>query len=113
MPLPDSCLSKYLSQYVELDDAEVALVSTFETRAVTFPKSHRIRQAGERIEHLFAVKSGWLFTSTNLPDGRRHLLRVCVPGDLIGLSDIGYAHATNDLNTCNDVVLCSLPRQEL
>lgn len=108
-----SCLVKNLSQYIDLDESEEEIVATLERDEREFDNKQVVRSRGDRVEHLHAVKTGWLFTSTTLPDGRRQIIRVYVPGDVIGLCDLGYRFATHDITCCTDAVLCPFPKTAL
>ena len=99
--------------YVHLGEKELSLIADFENDEVAYRRAQRVTSAGDRQDHLYSVKSGWLITSIDLPDGRRQIVRVCVPGDIVGLSDIGYTCVTQDLTACNDVVLCPFPKHWL
>lgn len=58
-----------------------------------------ILRAGEEQELIYRVRSGWVGRSRTLADGRRQILGVSVPGDLLGLTPILFARSLDSL-TC-------------
>ncbi len=53
-----------------------------------------LTEAGDVAQSIYAVESGWLIAAKYTSDGRRHVLRTYLPGDLIGLND--FANFTVD-----------------
>ena len=58
-----------------------------------------ILRAGEEHDLIYRLRSGWVCRSRTLADGRRQILGVSVPGDLLGLSPILFARSLDSL-TC-------------
>lgn len=108
-----SCLVTYLSNYIELDEEHLSLIGELEQDERTYPPDARVRSRGDPLEHLHVVKSGWLYLSTDLADGRRHVVRTHHAGDVVGLSDLAYREATADLTACTETVLCPFPKRAL
>ena len=108
-----SCLVTYLSNYIELGDDHLDLIAELEQDERELGPDVRVRSRGDALQHLYVVKSGWLYLSTDLADGRRHVVRTHHAGDVIGLSDLAYSEATVDLTTCTGAVLCPFPKTAL
>ena len=109
----DSCLVTYLSNYIELDEDHLQLVAELEQEEREIGADTRVRSRGDPFQHLYVVKSGWLYLSTDLADGRRHVVRTHHAGDVIGLSDLAHTEATVDLTTCTRAALCPFPKRAL
>jgi CRP-like cAMP-binding protein len=58
-----------------------------------------ILRAGEEHDLIYRLRSGWVCRSRTLADGRRQILGVSVPGDLLGLTPILFARSLDSL-TC-------------
>jgi CRP/FNR family transcriptional regulator len=58
-----------------------------------------ILRAGEEQDLVYRLCSGWVCRSRVLADGRRQILGVSVPGDLLGLTTILFARSLDSL-TC-------------
>ncbi len=58
-----------------------------------------ILRAGEEHDLIYRLRSGWVCRSRTLADGRRQILGISVPGDLLGLTTILFARSLDSL-TC-------------
>ena len=108
-----SCLVTYLSKYIDLDDDDLALVADLEREERAFEPDARVQSRGDSLQHLYVVKSGWLYLSTDLADGRRHVVRIHHAGDVVGLSDLASREVTTNLTACTRAVLCPFPKGAL
>lgn len=112
-PSPPSCLVSKLSHYVDLDDEDRERLAKFEESEEHFADQSEIYLEGDLTEHLHVVKSGWLYGYTDMPDGRRQIVGLHHPGDILGLADIAFPHATVNLRCCTDVSLCPFPKSKM
>ncbi len=108
-----SCLVDKLGHYAPLSEDDVAYVDALEEDERNFPRHTEIISEGDANTHLYAVKKGWLYLYTDLPDGRRQIVRVLVPGDIVGFPDLAFDRATTNLRAAEDCSLCPFPKQKL
>ena len=108
-----SCLADKLSHYVELSREERQLLARFEEGERSYPRQTDLRQAGETDDKLYAVKKGWLYSYADFADGRRQIVKVHTPGDIVGFQDLAYDEATTSLRTCGPAVVCPFPKRYL
>ena len=108
-----SCLADKLSHYVELAPSERALLARFEEGERDYPRQTDIRRTGDTGERLYAVKRGWLYSYVDFADGRRQIVKVHTPGDIVGFADIAYDEATTSLRTCGVAHVCPFPKRYL
>ncbi len=108
-----SCLVEYLSRYIELGEDDLALLARLERDERTYAATERVQSRGDALQQLYVVKRGWLFLSTDLADGRRHIVRTHHAGDVVGLSDLAFRRVTTHLTACTDAVLCPFPKSAL
>ena len=109
----ESCLAENLSHYVDLGREDRRRLANLERSERHYDRALDIHASGEQREHLFAVKKGWLYSYVDFADGRRQIVKVHTPGDLIGLPDLAYSHATTSLRTCGEAILCPFPKRDL
>lgn len=57
------------------------------------PAGTALAAAGRADEHPRLIVSGWAAAARHLPDGRRQLLQIFLPGDVLGLSSIHFDNA--------------------
>jgi len=108
-----SCLVCYLSHYLELEDLDHQLIAGLEKDERSVSARSRVVSQGDPARMLFVIKSGWLYQETDLADGRRHLVRTLLPGDVYGLGELGNRVASTHLTACTDAVLCPFPKSAL
>lgn len=109
----DSCLVTYLSAYAPLSEKDNELIARLERDERDYPPGTRVQSRDQHVEELYVVKHGWLYSSTDLADGRRHVVRTHHAGDVLGLSDLACSQAAANLDTCTDVRLCPFPKEAL
>ena len=109
----NSCLVDKLSYYVELGARERELLARMEKEERHRSRGDVVAHAGQPLSEILVVKDGWLHTATTLPDGRRQLLRLHFPGDVIGLPEMPLAVAPHDVQAVTDCTLCPFPKAEM
>lgn len=109
----NSCFIQKLGYYVDLDEDDRALLATYEKEERHYQRGAVISASGAPITEVFVVKSGWLATSTNMPDGRRQLLRLHLPGDMVGLAEMPLTVSPHEVQAVTDLCLCPFPKQRM
>ena len=113
MSTHDSCLVNKLSNYIDLNGTDLDLLAELEGEEREYAQGSPVRKADERIENLYVVKYGWLFSSMELPDGRRQIVQIHHAGDIIGMPDIALDRAALNVQAITDVTLCPFPKRHL
>ena len=108
-----SCLAQKLSHYAELDEASLESIARFEREERDFAKNDEVYQEGDKNIHLYVVKKGWLYSYADLKDGRRQIVEIHHPGDIVGFPDIAFTERTTVLRAAEDVRLCPFPKKDL
>jgi CRP-like cAMP-binding protein len=103
-----SCPLRKLPAFEDFDEAELRFMERFKLE-------HRLVMAGadlqvERMKRRFLATlfSGWAMRYKVLPDGRRHVVAVLLPGDLIGLDTVVYGVAQSSVQALTDLTYCAL-----
>lgn len=109
----DSCLVQKLSQYIELTEVSRAQLAALEEEERNLPKHSEVHATGAPGEALYVVKNGWLYSYMDLPDGRRQIVKIHHPGDIVGFQDITLKVTTTTLRTAEAVCLCPFPKSKL
>ncbi len=110
---PESCLLKMAGHYFPLNSADKAFLTQLEQDVHHFDERQIIRREGDPLRHLYVVQAGWLYSSRILPGGQRQVLRVYYPGDIVGMTDVAFAHASSTLETATPGALCPFPKNAL
>lgn len=69
----------------------------------SFEDGATVRPAGQPRNAVFVIESGWLFSARLLPDGRRQILEVWLPGQVVGLGETGLERPLSALHALGAV----------
>ncbi len=108
-----SCLVEKLGQFLSLSKADEALLAELEKDEESFKAHTNIRPLGHKAEHLCVVKQGWLYSYRLLPEGRRQVLDVHYPGDVLGMADLPFREHSTAVETATDCCLCPFPKSAM
>ena len=108
-----SCLVQRLSHYTDLDETSLDSIARFEREEKDVSKNEEVYQEGDHNIHLYVVKRGWLYSYADLKDGRRQIVEIHHPGDIIGFPDIAFTERTTVLKAAEDARLCPFPKKDL
>jgi len=64
-------------------------------------------------EFMFTVYHGWIAMFKTLDNGKRQILRIALPGDMLGFQSNLEAPMTHSAITLTDSVLCAFPRNDM
>lgn len=79
----------------------------------TYRRGAIVRRERDRAQEIFLLSSGWVISFVLLDDGSRQILKVHLPGDLLGLSSTAFAEATESLMTVTDARLLAIDKAGL
>lgn len=113
MPGPFSSLVMKLSHYIDLGGADEEKLAALEKSERWYEAGDEVYQVGEKNSELYVVKEGWLFSYTDLPDGRRQIVKIHHPGDIVGFSDLALQHMSTTLRTAERVCLSPFPKSAI
>jgi CRP-like cAMP-binding protein len=92
-----------LGSYLSLTAAEVETLRGLHEPRRKFARHREIIVAGHRYDHLFILSKGFVSRYKVLPDGKRQILNLGLPGDLIGFPSCLFEVAVNSVSSITDV----------
>ncbi|MFD2740087.1 Crp/Fnr family transcriptional regulator [Sulfitobacter aestuarii] len=108
-----SCLVMKLSRYVTLGPEDRARLAKIEKTERNYATHTDVYRLADRNTELFVVKEGWAFSYVDMPNGRRQIVQLHHPGDIIGLRDVALNCRSTTLSTAEPVTLCPFPKSAL
>lgn len=108
LPLADK-----LAAYLALTSAEYEALADLHAPRRKVVRHREIIVAGRRYDHLFILCSGVALRYKVLQDGKRQILNLGLPGDLIGLPSNLFDVAVNSVSALTEVVLAPVPFSKL
>jgi len=98
-----------LAEFVPLTAEETAIASRWLVDRRRLSRGKAIRQEGEAVNGVFFLLEGWVGSSLLLRDGRRQIVKVHLPGDMLGFPSLALSRAGETLEALTDVTVCTLP----
>ena len=109
----ESCLVTRLGRYVDLIPSERSFLSRMEESERKLGARQVILHRGQRTNGLHVLKRGWAVVRSRSVRGRSHILRIYLPGEVIGLGELGLTHASHTIAMHTEGVVCPFPRNGL
>ena len=92
-----SPLSRKLTAFVALSDADLATLARFDLRRRVFQPGHEMIHEGQANSRAFVLADGWACSYKLLPDGGRQIVDFQIPGDFLGLRSILFRAADHSI----------------
>lgn len=108
-----SCLIEKLSYYIDIDETAAEQLASLEEHERSYYRHQEVYSEGDDLSSLYVVKYGWFYSYTDMPDGRRQIVRILHPGDIVGFPDIAFTKAACNVRACEDGCLCPFPKRKL
>lgn len=105
---PTFPLTRRLRKLLNPTDSVLKSVDQHHGRRSTLCRGAEFCQEGELNQKTAVITSGWMLRTNLLSDGRRHILGVLIPGDLINFSLYTCVPSFSDLECVNDVEIAEL-----
>ncbi len=108
-----SCIIEQFGRLVDLTDKEKSLLRTLEKDPKHYASGDLICEAGSSAMCFFTLQSGWAYSTRVLADGQRQVLDIFLPGQLMGVRDIGFNRSLSDFVALTDVEACPFPQRRI
>lgn len=109
----ESCIVAQFRRHAELDEHEVKLLLALEEEIRDFPAGTVLSEAGRDAGCFFSLHSGWACATRLLADGQRQVLDIFLPGQIMGMRDIGFSRTQTELTALTKVRACPFPSDYL
>lgn len=112
-PGNNSYLIPQFEKMTTLSEQEQSLLAALEQDVRHYSADTTLTAEGEYSERLFMLKSGWACATRFLVDGQRQVLDIFLPGQILGLREMGLRHSLSEFYALTDVQACPFPKQRL
>jgi CRP-like cAMP-binding protein len=107
------CALRACGLFKRVTDQELASIDEIKRAHLEVPAGGEIIRIGDTAPEIYTLYAGWAFRYKMLPDGRRQILSVMLPGDLLGLQAAMFDAALFGIEALTNVQLCVLPRKKV
>ncbi len=108
-----SCIVHQFEQLTDLTDTEVNLLMTLENNERGFRVGEELLRTGKYSNYFYTLKSGLACAIKTLADGQRQVLDIFIPGQIIGLQEIGLKNSFTEFRALTNIKAHSFPKQSL
>ena len=108
-----SSLARSLGRHLDLTAAERAFVGRMTESPESVSKGHVISRAGHAADTIPVLDDGWATASGTAPSGQTHSFRLYLPGEVIGLAELGARRTRHDVRMRTAGAVCRFPRTGL
>lgn len=106
-----NALELRLARFVDLDACEKMFVASIQRSELRCRKGHRLLNIGDLPDKVWIIKSGWAVLKSHTKQHGNQILRIYLPGEIIGLSEFGAKQAAHHIVMQTDGVVSPLCRK--
>lgn len=109
--MSESCVVSRLGRFIELTDSERAFMAYMEENERAVSRGDELIRIGDSVDQIHILKFGWAVVLSHEIRGRTPILRTYIPGEVIGMAEIGTDNALHALTMQTDGRICPFPRK--
>ncbi|MFQ3790125.1 Crp/Fnr family transcriptional regulator [Halomonas sp. A29] len=113
MTLLDSVVMQGLGRHGALTTEDKALLLGLELNPRRVSAGEVLWQESAEVDLFCVIKEGWAYSYRNLGNGSMQILKVYLPGDIIGMRDFGFSRRLAGVAMINDGVISPFTHQQL
>jgi CRP-like cAMP-binding protein len=107
------CSIRRLALFRGIDEKELDWTQEYRADQFNVPAGREIYRETQPCDYLFTLYHGWVAIYKTLNNGKRQILHIALPGDMIGFQADMKSPMKHSAITLSDVVLCGFPRNKL
>ncbi len=109
----NECSVRRLALFHGVPEAQLNWTQTYRKAQFTVEARKEVYRESEPGEFMFTVYHGWLAVFKTLDNGKRQILRIALPGDMLGFQSNLEAPMTHSVISLTDAVLCAFPSNKI
>ena len=107
------CIVHQFERVVDLTEDEVNLLMTLENNEREFQAGEELTRKGKYNNYFYTLQSGLACAIKTLADGQRQVLDIFLPGQIIGLQEIGLKNSFTEFRALTRLKAHPFPKQSL
>ena len=107
------CSVRRFTCYGAGEDVDAAAISHIRQKTSVHLKGRTIYREGETNTEIYTLREGWAFRFTLLPDGRRQILSILLPGDSVLFPLLFVPRLSYSVRALTDVTLCAFSIRDM
>lgn len=98
-----------LAEFVSLTSQDMDVMNGWLAGHRKVPRSRTLRREGDPVAGVYFLLDGWACSSLMLRNGRRQIVKVHLPGDMLGLPSLVLPTAGETLEALTDIRISPIP----
>lgn len=107
------CSIRRLALFHGVPEADLNWTQAYRSEQFTVKARKEIYRESQVSEYMFTLYHGWFAIYKTLQNGKRQILRIALPGDMLGFQADMNAAMTTSAMSLTDSVLCAFPRKNI
>lgn len=107
------CSIRRLALFHGVSEAELDWTQAYRSNQFTVAARKEIFRESHPYEYMFTLYHGWVAIYKTLDNGKRQILRISLPGDMLGFQPNLDAPMTHSAMALSDAVLCAFPCKDM
>ncbi len=107
------CSIRRLALFHGVPEVELDWTQTYRSDQFTVKARKEIYREAQLNDYMFTVYHGWFAVYKTLDNGKRQILRIALPGDMLGFQADMEAVMTHSAMSLSDAVVCAFPRKSI
>lgn len=104
------CSVRRLALFHGVDIKDLTWTQSYRSNQYTIQARKDVYREAEICDYMFTLYHGWIAMFKTLGNGKRQILRIALPGDMLGFQSHMGAPMTHTAMSLTDSVLCAFPR---
>ena len=106
------CPIRHQTLFQGVKKEDLNLVQSYRTGQYRLKARQEIFLEAQNSQYLFSIYHGWCAIYKSLGNGKKQIIKIALPGDLIGFQSNSEAPLNYSAISLTDMVLCAFPRNE-
>jgi CRP/FNR family transcriptional regulator len=102
-----------IEEFVPLTPEAITRLSLWKENRRVGRRLDTIRREGDPVGHVYFLIGGWVSSSLLMSDGRRQIVKIHLPGDMLGFPSLALEKAGETLDALTDIEFCAIPAVEI
>lgn len=99
--------------FADLTALEEAALRDLSAVTTNFRRNHIIRYEQDPVDGVYLLVNGWALTTAGFAGGERQVLKIHLPGDIMGAPSLALDRAAETITAVTDVVVSKVAAQKL
>ncbi len=107
------CSIRRLALFHGVPEEDLSWTQSYRSSQYTVAARREIYREAKHSDYMFTLYHGWIAIYKTLDNGKRQILRISLPGDMLGFQAQLDAPMNHSAMALTNAVLCAFPRDEM